>query len=575
MSFDERVQNLINSLDQGAGLALMRSFLFCVFAAVVFGVFAWSQFRGLRDPEAMEACQLARSLARGDGFAAQCVRPAELKGTATDRDRGAIRDTRHAPLYPALLSLAFRLVPSSHAASTGASCMATERFVVLPFGILFSAATGVLVLLCGRRLFGARTGFYAMLIYFLSEGVLSAGISGTAQPLAAFLCTASIYTAIVAVANVVDERPAWTWLLPLAISAVLSGLGFLTAYSLGLLVPALAIYVARDGSNWTLSRAALYVAIVALVTAPWVYRNVKISGEPLGTAPRAALAETVIYPGNMYDRTLRSDPTSFKSVQAVKLKIKERTLALASKPVQALGGTLMACFFLLSFFSRFGQEQADRFRWFFGAGLIPLLACSSAGTAAAAAGTLHACLPVILLYATGFLLVTIERTEFLDAPTQNLILWAAVAFTALPAALKLTGPGATIPYPPYYPPFIQEVCRHLGPTETLATDIPWATAWYGDRRSLVLPATQADLLEIHTNRMALGGVYLTTVTGTQPYVGTLLDGSDKDWLPIIRGEIPEGFPFRIGFRLPPGRIDQIFLTNRSGGLTVPGAPVPH
>jgi hypothetical protein len=110
------------------------------------------------------------------------------------------------------------------------------------------------------------------------------------------------------------------------------------------------------------------------------------------------------------------------------------------------------------------------------------------------------------------------------------------------------------------------VSRVLGPSETLCTDIPWATAWYGNRTSLLLPRTLPELLSIHTNRLRLGGIYLTTETSNRPYAGDLLEGAERDWLPLLNGEIPAGFPFRFGFTLPPGRRDEVFLTDRSGRL---------
>lgn len=572
MTIEDRVQSLVNSLDQGVGMASMRLFFFLLFAVSVCGLYAWRQFNGLRDPEAMECAQLARNVSRGESFTTQCLRPADLR-SAPRTPKPQYADLRHAPLYPAALAGGFRALHLFTGAQKPNSVMRAESRVIVPFGILVTVATGWLIFLCGRRLFGPYVGLFAMVMFFLNDAILASAISGTPGPLAALFSMGAVYAAVVASENLAENRSTGLRVLPFfVLSAALAGSAFLTTYTLGTLVIALAIYVALATPQWRWTRAILFIAISLLIAAPWLWRNVALSGSPLGTAPQAALNGTYLFPGHTFERMSAPDVNNYKVALALRLKLRAGLEHIAAEPVQSLGAGLIACFFLVSFFGRFNRPEADRFRWPLALWIALLLGCAAMASGPAASITAPA-VPLVILFGTAYLLAVLENTEFLDDSLRAVGLWTAIAIAALPALLGIAGPRAAPPYPPYYPPYIEEVSRILAPSEALCTDIPWATAWYGNRTSLLLPRTLPELLSIHTNRMRIGGIYLTTETGDQPYAGALLDGAERDWLPLLNGEVPPDFPFRYGATLPPGRRDQVFLTDRSGRVQItPSAP---
>jgi hypothetical protein len=139
-----------------------------------------------------------------------------------------------------------------------------------------------------------------------------------------------------------------------------------------------------------------------------------------------------------------------------------------------------------------------------------------------------------------------------------------VLLTAVPLIMSLLPPQIGIPYPPYFPPFINHVCDLLQPNELLCTDIPEATAWYGNRNSLLLPATIDEFYEINDYDKRVSGLYITTVTRDRSYVKDLLTGPYRSWFPILDGRIPADFPLTQGFPLKD--MDQIFLTDRARWL---------
>ena len=52
-----------------------------------------------------------------------------------------------------------------------------------------------------------------------------------------------------------------------------------------------------------------------------------------------------------------------------------------------------------------------------------------------------------------------------------------------------------IRWPPYVPPYIAVLNDWMKPDEITASDMPWAIAWYADRRALWLPETVHTMTE--------------------------------------------------------------------------------
>jgi hypothetical protein len=126
--------------------------------------------------------------------------------------------------------------------------------------------------------------------------------------------------------------------------------------------------------------------------------------------------------------------------------------------------------------------------------------------------------------------------------------------------LALLPPRAPMPYPPYFPPFIVNVSNMLQPTEVLMTDMPWATAWYGNRSSILLTRDMDGFFAINDFQQRISAIYFTTLTRDKAWIRELKTGDYKTWLPILEGRIPREFPMMHGF--PMNNLDQLFLTDR-------------
>ncbi len=109
-------------------------------------------------------------------------------------------------------------------------------------------------------------------------------------------------------------------------------------------------------------------------------------------------------------------------------------------------------------------------------------------------------------------------------------------------------------WPPYIPPVISVFNFWTDDREIVMSDMPWAVAWYADRRCLWLPGTQADYLELNDyNRLGapIVGVYLTPVSGDARLRPDIVDGEYRGWAGFILGYAsPPTFPLQFRQVLP-------------------------
>jgi len=167
----------------------------------------------------------------------------------------------------------------------------------------------------------------------------------------------------------------------------------------------------------------------------------------------------------------------------------------------------------------------------------------------------------VILYGLGFFSILLDRLDLNVHLYKMGLTGLVVGLTVLPLLVTIfLSPPVSLPYPPYYAPFVMRVSELLKPAEVMCSDMPWATAWYGKRTSILLPATLDDYIEINDFRKYISGLYITTLTKDKPFVSQLADGPEKTWAPIvIMGQLPQNFPLRHGFSL--NRQDQLFLSD--------------
>jgi hypothetical protein len=416
-----------------------------------------------------------------------------------------------------------------------------------------------MLFLLGRRISDPRTAFVAVFLYCVSAAALSALVSARPLLLTAFLVTAALWACTAAGDAYAGRRPAAVWGGALALAGLLCAGAFLAEYAAWAALPAVALAAALAVEDHR--GTAVTVVCVAFLAGvlPWLARNVYVSGLPLGSALHEVFLRSGLVADNAFEQGLaRLD--GMRAAAALRRGFFAGLPRVLDGDIRLLGSGVVACFFIVGLFRTVESGGADRLRWAALLGLLLMALGLAAGWRTPA--ELGAFLPVVTLLGTAFFFSVLEADSSTE-PGRNLVLtWLLVLLGSGGTIVALLGPPARVPYPPYYPPFVSYVCGLLEPQEALCTDIPWATAWYGGRVSVLLPSSADELGRLDALGARVAGIYLTTETGDRRYLSDLVSGGSRSWLPLLNREAPKGFRFTHGTALPPGSRDQVFLTDR-------------
>jgi hypothetical protein len=172
-------------------------------------------------------------------------------------------------------------------------------------------------------------------------------------------------------------------------------------------------------------------------------------------------------------------------------------------------------------------------------------------------------LPCMLVLGSAFFFILLDRLNLQLWLLNNLIVAAVLGLTSLPLVVSLTAPTESFfAFPPYFPPAIKSYAQLAAPNEWVTSDMPWATAWYGDRGSLWLPDKIEDFENLHDNVCPTGILMMTPVTWAKP-ITTIISGEYKDWFPFMTvQQAPPQFPLTIHTMTAPGGPEYSLWSNR-------------
>lgn len=574
LQFESNLQNLVYQVDSGASRKVIQAVLFALFAFALAALYTFANFQGLNSPRAMEEAQLARSLAEHGTLVTQSVRPFALARAAARAPDGqasafAQPDLRHPPLWPALLAGAFRLGGMPQPGVPNSAHVYAWDYVVVGLNHFFTALAALLVWLIGRKLFDARVGALSVGAFLASDLVWRRSLEGADWSAALFFGLGAVYAAIAlvklppGVGPQEDQGPAWRWLLPLASAALLAAAAFLTRYAAAAFALLIFFYIGTSRRRRPWAKAGLFLLLAALAAAPWLIRNVRLSGHPFGLLFHETLAGTFLFPGDALARSLQPElPGAGTVVYAVQLKMIENFREFCARGIGTADTALLLGLFAAMYFHRFVRPASRTLRWC----LLPAAAAVMLAATAFGAETLPALAffwPLAIPYAWAFFLVLLDRLQFDVRFFPAAAMSAVMAVTALPLLANVLPPRTGIPYPPYSHRYIGWVSGMVQPEEGLVTDIPWAMAWYGGRTAIQLPRNIDGFYELHGRYQPIALAYFTTVTRNKPWVRSLADSDapEHSWYQIFEaGKVPANFPLAHG-RFA-ARSDQMILADR-------------
>jgi hypothetical protein len=297
------------------------------------------------------------------------------------------------------------------------------------------------------------------------------------------------------------------------------------------------------------------LAAVLMVTLPWLVRNYSVCGNPFGLSVYAAISAGGS-PEEGYLRSLDDAPPI--SGSGIFAKMKSGVSSQIEGLFSFLGMNLAAGAFFLALLHPFRSPVVSLFRWC----VLLMWVGAVAGmgifgvSGTVSSNQLHVLLlPLFVFYGLAFLMVLWSRWE-LGFPLLRVIFLSAVVFLcAVPMLATLFGNrGAAIQWPPYVPPFIGILGEWYGEKEIIASDMPWAVAWYAQRKSVLLPESVRAFNRLNDYRVLgepLSGLYLTPITGNLRLFSDIYKGNYKEWaLLITRPPKVDGFALPFYTALP-------------------------
>ncbi len=565
--FESRIQDLVYNVDVGIGLFLIKISLYFLFIFIVILLYTATQFRGLKDAEAMEYAQLGRNLMTQKSLVTQAIRPSTMwflkeKSPRKDFQAEVHPDILHPPVYPAMLAGWFALTRAQFptqptAVEAGGIYGPDTRIVILNH--LFTLIAALLTYLLGRRLFDGRVAFMGVTMYLISDMVWFDSISGLGLSMLTCWVLGAIYTAVIASSRIQETQEVRRALVPISFCVLFCALAFLTRYGAIVLLPSMVAIlwgsIGKRGWIWAIG----FVLAFLLLISPWLARNQLVSGALLGAAPYGAINGTYLFEEDGFDRALAPKIEYSSMVSALQIKWMTNLKSFYQNGFRNLGEGLLISLFLVTFFYRFVRFDVHVLRWGLALALV-LLLLIAALFGEYTLRLMNVFWPLVILYGLAFFVLLLERLQLKVKLLNTGVVAALFVLSGLPMALSLLPPRASIPYPPYFTRFIQYSSSLMRPQELLCTDMPWATAWYGNRSSLLLPLTLNEFYDINDYTRRISGIYFTSITRDKPYVRSLMTGRYSEWFPILEGRLPADFPLVHGDFL--ANRDQLILTDR-------------
>ncbi len=559
------VQELVHQIEIGPlkAIILRAGLVFAVAGLAALYLFFF--FRGLDSETAMDQAQVGRQIAAGAGYSTLYIRPMAMWQFINHSEKlpsGYFPDTYNFPLNPLLNAVVLRPVKRWWPMEPSDLTYVGDR-VIAAAGVILFLASVVLVFFLVKGLFDKKIAWMTAGLALLTDMMWKFSVSGLPQMLMLFLFSAAMLLLHRAI-EAREEKRTGRVLLLLAVIALLLGLMTLAQPVSSWIFAGFAVFVFA----WFRPRAIsglLVLFVFAAVVSPWLVRNYLVCGNPLGLTVFSILDGTG-GSEHSYMSNLQPDLSAFGAVRG---KLRGGFTSQFQNLFGYFGFNPAAAAFFFSLLHIFRRRDTNMMRW----ALALMWAGAACGMAVFApsgevsANQLHMLfLPLFVAYGMAFLLVLWGRMELNFPPARTAFIAAVFLVAAMPMGVNLlTAPPGRVAWPPYVPPFINAVSRWMDPGEILCSDMPWATAWYGGRPSLLLPATVKQFVLINDYKYLgapINGLYLTPVSGNQPFLSQIAKGEYREWASfIMRTADLTRFPLQFFTPLP---IDNecVFYSNR-------------
>lgn len=522
-------QELIHWLEVGAGARWVRLGALLICGLALSSLVAWRQFHGATSEMTLAQADIGRQIAYGQGFTTRVNYPQEVaylkaRGVAFDPSR-PYPDVYQAPLYPALIAGALRLAP--RAALFGAAPSPPygygADYALLALNLVLFWAALYLAFDLARRMFGVSAGWLAAIGTFVSMPIWQqvVAVNGTALMMVLSLGAFHAWWRAESREGLRAAAPS------LGALGALCGALFLCEYAAGILVAVAAAAAAARFTGARSRAAAIVLAAFAVVTGPWVVRNLAVTGIPVGLAAQNialkvgdSTAEPSIARATLSARLPALDLTKLSNKVLTHLQDTVRSRMWSG------GAMWFAAFFAAGWLYEFRSRPVNRLRWLFALSLGVLVGGQAMFNSGESERLVVVWLaPLMIVFGSGFFFVLLASNPLLGAWPRACAALLLV-LQALPLAHDALDPHVLhFQYPPYFPALFQGMRRNLdaagaGGRFGLMADVPAGLAWYGGTRAWAQPATLHDFYAVQVEQPT-GELLLTPRTLDRPFFSDL------------------------------------------------------
>lgn len=455
---------------------LLVAILFA-FIALIYLIYNVSRFDALTNINAMDYAQIARHVVRGEGFITSFIKPLSLTYEESITNHP---DLTYPPVHMLWTAAVMRMLGED------------DRSVSHSSGLAF-LLTVPLIFLLALKLFDWRTAVLATFLFGTHIANLGYAISGLESSLLGLLFAGLLLLLYQASESDGHEM---TWV---AAAGLVMGLLFMTKYVWAMAAIPVIVYLIVMRPRRRIARVAVFLLLFVAVSSPWLYRNYKLTGDPVFTLRvHEVIGQTRAYPANIIYRSVPDTPPGSlvfigENPRAIFEKVRSG-LSTFYNSFQNLGGVFVTPFFIVGILVRLGNERVERLRYVL-YGTIVLVSLALAFLIAAPrliapvsgfVTVLAAALFWRLLEARGQSMDLRVRTRFVTAAVAVLVVLHAHPFVT---AITPDEPDYVMGETPLDTAMTQLQNMTDGP---VLTDMPWAVAWLAEMEAIWLPQTEQD-----------------------------------------------------------------------------------
>jgi hypothetical protein len=593
-------QDWIHKLEEDAWARYLKVTAFCLAILALMVVCDLRAYRNFATPEAMDAAQLARNIAEGNGYTTLFIRPFSLylvqshnraksagppasAGTDFAQIKTAHPDLANPPMYPVVLAGLMKVLNFHFTAETtkpfwsknGQFRRYQPDFLIAVFNELLLLAVAALTFFLARKLFDAGVARFSAVLVLGCELLGRFSVSGLSTMLLMIIFFGLTWCVLRIEQAASAPQPQPGRLLGLAITAgLLAGVGALTRYAFGWIIIPVTLFLIFFGGRQRVLRALAALGAFILVLTPWVVRNFAVSGTPFGTAGFAIVEGTTVFPGFQLERSIHPDLTSALWLTPYAHKLLQNARTILQDALPKLGGSWASMLFLAGLLLNFRSAAVRRMRYFLLMCLAVFIVVQAMGQTQLSEESpevnsenlLVLLAPLVFIYGVSLFFTLLDQMVL---PVRELRYLVEIVFVGLCCAPMLFAllPPKTEPvvYPPYYPPDIQQTAGWMKENELMMSDVPWAVAWYGQRQCVWLTLDVQDDFYAINDMKPVQALYLTPKTMDGKFASDWMRAGGDGWgnfvlQAVTQNQIPANFPLH---QAPTGFLpERLFLTDQ-------------